>query len=120
MWIASLANGLWLRGGTGSYEFNPATEIGVEFPGDAQPDPIRTRYDATAPRKTRPATAQEIADALALDKDRRTNTRSDAPETMALLEFVLRRTLGRNPNPSERAAAVSELRGILRNLINGS
>lgn len=110
-WVYRLSDGRWLRGGIlfdGAYD--PQTEGLVEL--DFAPDFERDRYDATGTNYCRVATEEEQSSLAAERLDRE----ADADHAVAMIEFVLRRTLGRAPRPDERATARDQYRAIFRAL----
>ena len=114
MCVYEKVSGRWLRGSpaVGGVSFDPATEGVVEL--EEMPDFIRDRHDAASPTRCRPATIEEQGEAAGAALDVRTNAASDTAEVRAMVEFVLRRTLGHVPTAEERAAARDQYRAILR------
>lgn len=118
-WIVETATNKFLRGGI--FRNAPTAGAGetlVTLPTDAQIDPVTMRYDSAAPSKTRPLTPAEVTADLAARRDSNADSTTNRAELAAMLEFVLRRILGRNPTPAERQAARTEYRNILRNILD--
>ena len=106
-WIYRQADNVFLFGGPYDSAFDSGTQGVVTL--TTHPDQIKDRYDGAG--GVRPATAQELLDAAALDKDDRAGKLPD--EIKALLFWVADNL----PTPIPRATARAQYKTILKGLL---
>lgn len=120
-WTYELATGRFVCGGPYDPPCDPATQ-GIERYRE-NPDPRTERYDATAPNKKRPATAEEIAAYDAAQKDAEADALVNQDKRLLVLAEWCRQELNTVRAalpvplpPITRVQALAALRTISRTL----
>jgi hypothetical protein len=91
-WAYKIASGEFTRGGPCEPPYDPATEAVVQLP--RYPDARTERYDASAPDRIRPATAEEIRAYDAAQTEERMRNQFDANQLVKALASWTAQRLG--------------------------
>lgn len=113
-WVANRVDGFFVYGGFYDPQFDPATQVLVDFPDtDPHPNPRTERWDGALGKRA--ATAVEIAsfDAAQL------TIRIDSEVTKAITAMgaaLLKRILGTNPSAQQVRDLVADAKAAYRQL----